>query len=82
VLGLGQLKIHHRRTGTTLFGLALCWGSPPRGLPTLARWIGGWFFRGLSLHDAAALLHVVPARAQFLLFGTKTSWGRFGCRQA
>jgi hypothetical protein len=82
VFGLGWLRKYHRRPGMTGFVLAHCWGSPPPGLPTRARWIEGGFFRGLSLHDAAPSNHLVPAWAQFLLFGRKTTWGRFGCRHA
>jgi hypothetical protein len=81
VLGLEWLRIHHRRPGTTGFGLAVCWGSPPPCLTTRARWIGGGFFRVLSLHDATARNPVDPAWAQFFLFG-RSSWDRFGCREA
>jgi hypothetical protein len=55
VFGLGWLGEYHRRPGTTGFGMAHCWGSPPPGLPNRARWIEGGFFRGFSLHDAAGL---------------------------
>jgi hypothetical protein len=81
VFRLGWQGEYHRRPGTTGFGLAHCWNSPPRGLPTPARWIEGGFLRGFSLNDAAASNHVVPAWAQILLFGRKTTWGRYGCAQ-
>jgi hypothetical protein len=82
VFGMGWLGEYYRRLGTIGFGLAHCWKSPPLVLPTGARWTEGGFLRGLSLNEAAASSHVVPAWAKFLLFGRKTSWGRFGCRQA
>jgi hypothetical protein len=82
VFGLGWLAEYHRRRGTTGFGLAHWWRRPPRGLPNRARWTEGGFLRGFSLNDAATSNHVVPAWAKFLLFGRKTNWCRFGCRQA
>jgi hypothetical protein len=82
VFGLGWLGEYRRRPGTTGFGLAHYWRSPPRGLPIRARWNEGGFIPGFSLHDAAASNHVAPAWAQFLLFGRESSWGRFGGRQA
>jgi hypothetical protein len=73
VFGLGCLREYHRRPGTTLFGLVHYRSSPPRGLPNSASWTEGVFLRDFSLNDAAASNHVVPAWAQFLLFGRETS---------
>jgi hypothetical protein len=53
-----------------MLGQPAPWSARPRMMDLRG------FFRGLSLHDAAASNHAVPAWAQFLLFGKRSGWGR------